>query len=97
LVKVDTINLSLVKLEKMVESKELERRSTISYTKVSLWMTFIMVMVGTFIPMVISILEIGLMANAQAGVNSWTNLAKFMKVCGRTASLLEAEGPKYGF
>ena len=70
LAKVDTINLSLVKLDKMVKSKELERRSTISYMKVSLRMIFIMVMVGTFIPMVTSILAIGLMGNAQVGVNS---------------------------
>ena len=94
LAKVDTISLSLVKLEKMVEFKELERRSTISYMKVSLRMTFIMVMVGTSIPTVISILAIGSMGNAQDGVSSLTSLVKFMKACGRTVSSLETESPK---
>lgn len=80
----------------MVEFKELEKRSTISYMKGSFKTIFIMVMVGIFIPMVTSILAIGSMESAQAGVNSSINLEKFMKVCGKTASLLEIEYLEFG-
>ena len=41
-----------------------------------------MVMADTSIQMVISIQEIGLMENGQAGVNLLINLAKLTKVCG---------------
>ena len=50
-----------------------------------------MVMADTSIQMVISIQEIGLMENGQAGVNLLINLAKLTKVCGSTVNLWALE------
>ena len=75
----------------MEEFKEQVKKLTISFTKDNSKMIFIMVMVDTFIQMEISIQEIGLMENGQAGVNRQINLVKLMKVCGNTVNLWDLD------
>lgn len=67
--RVGSINSSLVKLVQMEEFKVSVRRSTISYTRDSLRMIFIMATEDTFIQMVTTIWVIGSTANGLAGEN----------------------------
>ena len=54
-----------------------------------------MVMADTSIQMAISIQEIGLMENGQAGVSSLINLAKPTKACGSTVNSWGLEKVKF--
>ena len=89
--RVGSTNSSLVKLVQMEEFKVSVRRSTISYTRDSLRMIFIMATEDTFIQMVTTIWAIGSTANGLAGENQSTSLAKFMKECGSTVNSQEAD------
>jgi hypothetical protein len=75
----------------MEESKELVKKSIISFMRVNSKMTFIMGMGDISTLMEAIILEIGLMAKDLDGENMLTNLERFKKECGNTLNLLVTE------
>ena len=75
----------------MEEFKVLEKKSTISFTKVSLRTISIMDMEGTFIPMATTIQECGKMENGVDGENQLIRVVRYTKVCGNTVNSLEIE------
>lgn len=84
--RVDSTSSSSVRLEQTVEFKAWAKKSTISFTRVSLRMIFTMVTVDIFIPMATSIWEIGLTVSAQDGENWSISRVRYTKECGNTAN-----------
>ena len=75
----------------MAEYKASAKKSTISFMRVSLRMTYTMDMVDIFILTGITTSGIGSMGSGPAGESLSTNQEKSMKECGSTVSSSEVE------